>query len=106
MIPAAHDQRRARLLREVTEIWAVQLGHSDIEPDDDFFDLGGHSLHALEIIARIEEAFGVEISLRELYEAPTVSCVADRLARAGQTGTVRPGDDLLAGGKAANHRVG
>ncbi|MFE9443813.1 acyl carrier protein [Streptomyces sp. NPDC006602] len=71
---------RADIERAVTEIWSDQLGLTDIGPQEDFFDLGGHSLHAVEITSRIEQTFGVDISLRAFYEAPTVSGVAEGIA--------------------------
>jgi nonribosomal peptide synthetase DhbF len=53
------------------EIWCDVLGLWDIDLDDNFFDLGGHSFLAIQAISRVREIFGVELSLVDFLEAPT-----------------------------------
>ncbi|HYX25073.1 MAG TPA: amino acid adenylation domain-containing protein, partial [Thermoanaerobaculia bacterium] len=68
-------------------IWAEVLGESRVErvgAHDDFFALGGHSLLATQVISRLRDAFGVELPLRSLFEAPTVAAMSARVARLGQ----------------------
>ena len=59
------------------EIWATVLKVETVEDDDDFFDLGGQSLLATRLIARITDAFAVQLQLSELFERPTVAELAE-----------------------------
>ena len=52
------------------------LGRSDIGVSDDLFDLGAHSLHAIGVVARISKTLGVDIPVRDFFEAPTVAALA------------------------------
>lgn len=53
-------------------IWQDILGLSNIGPQSNFFDLGGHSLTAMRLAAKVTEAFGTKINVAALFEAPTV----------------------------------
>lgn len=63
----------------IGEIWTDLLGVESIGLDDDFFSLGGHSLLATRIIARIEEQFGARLSLRDLFEGPSIRQLAEKV---------------------------
>jgi acyl carrier protein len=70
----------------LAEIWSELLGVSEIDVDADFFELGGHSLLATRMMSRIYDIFGVRISLRDVFDAPTVKKLTLRISSA-QTGT-------------------
>ncbi|MFF3018541.1 amino acid adenylation domain-containing protein [Streptomyces sp. NPDC057939] len=55
----------------IRRIWAEVLDLPDVGPEDDLFDLGGHSLTVIRIAARIREAFGVELDFDVFFDVPT-----------------------------------
>jgi acyl carrier protein len=60
----------------IAVIWKEVLGLSFVGVHDDFFRLGGHSLRAMQVIARVEERLGVRLSPRDFFAAPTVAGIA------------------------------
>ncbi len=63
----------------VAAIWTEILGVSPIGIHDHFLELGGHSLLATQIVARLSDLFQVELSLRCLFEQPTIAELAQQL---------------------------
>jgi amino acid adenylation domain-containing protein len=63
-------------------IWAHLLGLDQVGIHDNFFDLGGHSLSATQVISQVREAFDLGLPLRALFEDPTVAGLAARIAHA------------------------
>ena len=64
----------------LAEIWHEVLGVERVGIHDSFFDLGGHSLKATQVLSRVEELFGVELSVRALLESPTIAGLAEAIA--------------------------
>ncbi|MDQ2877459.1 MAG: non-ribosomal peptide synthetase [Pseudomonadota bacterium] len=66
------EERLAAILEAV-------LGRGNVGVDDNFFLLGGHSLLGTQVVLRAGEAFGVELTLRDLFQAPTIRQLALRI---------------------------
>ncbi len=63
----------------ISDIWQQALGLEQVGLSDNFFDLGGNSLIALEVIAKLKKAFHLQIPAVALFEAPTISTLATYL---------------------------
>ncbi|WCN02036.1 non-ribosomal peptide synthetase [Streptomyces sp. M92] len=70
-------------------LWEGVLGVEPIGADDDFFDLGGHSLNATELLGAVRAEFGVTIPARVLYLQPTLSELGEQLETALRSGAQR-----------------
>ena len=66
----------------IAEIWREVLGVERIGLSDRFFDLGGDSLIALQVMARLRDSFPVELPVRTLFERPSVAELRDALEEA------------------------
>jgi len=75
----------------LTRIWAGALGVGRIGVTDDFFDLGGTSLSAMDVVLAMAVETGVRLSLRELFDRPTIAGAAtsiqEKLAHRDDPGT-------------------
>jgi acyl carrier protein len=80
----------------VAEILGELLDLKEIGLDDNFFLLGGHSLLGAQLIARLRDAFGVNIALRSLFEAPTVAALAAEVERLERS-EAAPGPAIVSG---------
>jgi amino acid adenylation domain-containing protein/non-ribosomal peptide synthase protein (TIGR01720 family) len=91
-LPAPNDTRldqagayvapRTPVEELLAQIWSSVLHVELVGAADNFFALGGHSLRATQIIARIRKVFQVELPLRDLFEAPTLAELAERIIAA------------------------
>lgn len=66
----------------LVKIWGGLLNLPAVDVRANFFDLGGHSVLGTQMLSRIEHEFGIELSLRVLFEAPTLEQMASRVADA------------------------
>ncbi len=78
-VAASSDDPSLPAEARVMRIWSELLGIDQLAADDDFFALGGHSLLATRVLARIQESFGVKLTLRDIFEGPTVRQTAARI---------------------------
>ncbi|WP_026360199.1 non-ribosomal peptide synthetase [Amycolatopsis nigrescens] len=80
------ESRRPRTPREelLCEVFADLLGREQLGIDDDFFALGGHSLLAIRLVSRLRSAFDARLSVRAVFEAPTVAGLSALLGAGGR----------------------
>jgi amino acid adenylation domain-containing protein/FkbH-like protein len=76
---SSHEATAAK----VAEIWCQVLGRPQVDVGADFFELGGDSILAVQVITKIGAALGREVSIYEFFEGPTVAEIASRIADAG-----------------------
>jgi acyl carrier protein len=82
---AAPSGAPASLVQEVAALWAEHFG-CEVGAGDDFFALGGNSMAGIKIIERVEQDYGVRLSVRDFYLAQTPTRVAE-LIEQGRPGT-------------------
>ena len=82
-LPRDVSEAPLNLVEEVVAgIWAEVLGIERVNPGDNFLELGGHSLMATRVFSRIREAFRVELPLKTLFDAPTLTELASVIEKA------------------------
>ena len=67
---------RTQVEKDLARIWAEVLGIKEVGIHDAFFDFGGHSLHATQVISRIIMALNVELPIKLLLNSPTIAEMA------------------------------
>jgi acyl carrier protein len=77
---------RTRHEEGIAAIWSEVLGRPAVGVLDDFFDLDGTSLQAIQVVARIRQAWGVDIRARDFFESPTVATLAAAVAAKSPSG--------------------
>lgn len=79
------------LQQRIAAIWCEQLQLAQVAGDDHFFLLGGNSITATQVVARLRESLGLELNLRLLFEEPTLAAFAAAVAQLQQDGGVAQG---------------
>lgn len=72
--------------KKLAKIWCEILNLDSVGADSDFFRLGGHSLKATILSARINREFQVEVPLKVIFDAPTITALADFIVNTETTG--------------------
>ncbi|MEV6973047.1 thioester reductase domain-containing protein [Kitasatospora sp. NPDC093806] len=95
----------------VAHLWSELLGVQEVGPDDDFFDLGGNSLLAMEMLARARIMFGIDVTrirllTRALLRDPTLRAFAAATLAARSARSARPAGSTGAAGSAGSSRDG
>jgi amino acid adenylation domain-containing protein len=99
LTPSPDDETHAALVDELSRMWCDVLGLEVIEPGANFFDLGGDSLLATQLVSRLRTRLGVELPIRTLFESPTLLGFARQVVQAQATpreSTPSPTAELVA----------
>ncbi|MBT0774020.1 amino acid adenylation domain-containing protein [Kineosporia sp. J2-2] len=86
--PAGNPSHRRELSAAqaaLAPLWEEATGSGVVDPDEGFFASGGDSLTALRLVATVRERFGVPLSARDLFAAPTLTALARHLEKADDT---------------------
>ena len=82
--------------RQVADLWQQVLGTGDFDIRENFLELGGNSLMAVQLISRVRDLFEVNVPVGEFLRVPTVIAMAESIALAQAQGSEIPGfEDLL-----------
>ena len=82
--PATREEEK------LAEMWSELLGIDNIGVHDNFFELGGHSLLGTRVIARIHDKFGARLALRDVFDAPTIHRLAERICAVASNAAALP----------------
>jgi surfactin family lipopeptide synthetase A len=85
----------------VAALWQEVLGVDEVGAEDNFFDLGGHSLLLIRVQARLAAELGREVPVVELFQHPTVRTLAARLEGRSDDGAVEEGEERAGARQAA-----
>ncbi|WP_458130728.1 non-ribosomal peptide synthetase [Pseudomonas sp. R3-41] len=83
---ADESAQSCRLQTLIGQVWREQLQVEHVQADDHFFLLGGNSIAATQVIARLSETLGLALNLRLLFDAPTLAAFAAAVANQQQDG--------------------
>jgi acyl carrier protein len=78
----AYVAPRTPMERELCAMWIELTANDDIGVTDRFLDVGGHSLLASKVVARVKKSYGVSVPLRWCIEQPTVADLAKLIQKA------------------------
>ncbi len=70
------EERRSPIEKQVAEIWAEVLGLQRVGIHDSFYEVGGHSLMAFQVLSRLTDSFGLDVPIRTFLEKSTVAAQA------------------------------
>jgi fengycin family lipopeptide synthetase E len=82
-------------LEQLRRIWEEILNRGDLGEDDDFFDLGGHSLTAVQMVSFVEERMKVELPINVVFDAPTLRALTQYLLDSAHFGVAALDDGMV-----------
>ncbi|HET6378043.1 MAG TPA: amino acid adenylation domain-containing protein [Methylocella sp.] len=78
--PARPKAPRTAMEEILASLWGAVLGRDEVGIDENFFEIGGHSITAMQVVSRIKRDLCADVSVRSLFEAPTIAELARALA--------------------------
>jgi len=78
--------------KRIADLWGTILGRKQVGIEDNFFEIGGHSLLAVRLVAQLESTFKISLPLAVLFDAPTIAALASRIE---SLNTARPRSTIL-----------
>jgi acyl carrier protein len=94
-VPGSYQEPRSPAEQTIADIWSSVLKVGRVGSQDNFFELGGHSLLATQAMSRIRQAFGIDLPLRTIFEAPTVAALAAAIANPRSNANAAAAEQLL-----------
>jgi amino acid adenylation domain-containing protein len=79
---SAYEAPQGETEEKLAAIWAQVLGVERVGRNDNFFELGGHSLLSARLVARLHAAMQSELTIRDVFQYPTLAAMAERMAAA------------------------
>ena len=95
---------QTQLERALADIWQQALGVERVGVNDNFFDLGGHSLLMVQVHSRMRETLDAGVSMVEMFQHPTISALARRIGQGHQARSFEKVNDRAARRKEAINR--
>jgi acyl carrier protein len=77
---SASNDELTELEQQIIHIWEELFGIQSISLDDNFFELNGNSLLAIQLMSQVREKFGIEIELESMFDDPTVAGLVGQVA--------------------------
>lgn len=80
-----YEAPRNEIEEKLVGMWQEVLGIEKVGINDSFFELGGHSLNAVSLIGKIHKTMNVEVSLKEIFKAPTIKGLSEYIENLGES---------------------
>ncbi|MCY4045851.1 MAG: amino acid adenylation domain-containing protein [Cellvibrionales bacterium] len=76
------DAPKTLVQRQLCELFVRKLELDQVGINENFFELGGHSILATQVVGEIQQTFGVDFSVRDFFESPTVEAIGQQVEQA------------------------
>ncbi|MBN3951614.1 MAG: acyltransferase domain-containing protein [Nostoc sp. NMS7] len=80
-LPNSYIAPRDEIEQKIADIWQELLGIKQVGIDDNFLELGGDSLIAVQVLSRLRKTFSIKLTVASMFESPTIAEIAPRLEK-------------------------